>query len=378
MRIAIDYTPALRQGAGIGRYTRGLVDGLALLAPPDEITLLLAADAVDHAGRPLPVFPTRRIPLRSRYQAILWHRLHVPLPADWFSGDVDIYHSPDFVLPPLRRARGVMTVHDLSFLQVPDCADPGLRRYLERAVPHAVQRAARILADSVSTRHDLINLLGVDADRIDVVYPGVGPAYRPVTDEVQRAAVCQRYTLHPPFILAVGTLEPRKNYRTLFQAYAAARAGGRLPHRLVIAGGRGWLYQSIFDTVTQLGLQDAVHFLGYVAEADLPTLYSLADGLAFPSRYEGFGIPVIEAMACGTPVVTANNSSLPEAAGDAALLVAADDVDGLAQALVQLLTDDTLRSALRQRGFTQAARFTWMDAARSLRRAYLHTLEETR
>ncbi len=376
MRIAIDYTPALRQGAGIGRYTRGLVDGLLALAPPADITLLRAADAADHPAGSMPPFPVRRIPLSSRHQAILWHRLHLPLPADWFTGRVDIYHSPDFVLPPLRRARGVMTVHDLSFLQVPDCADPGLRRYLEQAVPHAVRRATRILADSASTKQDLVTLLGVDAARIDVVYPGVGPAYRPVTDAAQRDDVRRRYALRTPFILAVGTLEPRKNYDTLIRAYALARASAHLPHALVIAGGQGWLYQSIFDTVRQLGLHDWVQFLGYVAEADLPTLYSLADAFAFPSRYEGFGIPVIEAMACGTPVVTANNSSLPEAAGQAALLVAADDVAGLAQALGQLLTDDILRATLRQRGFAQAARFTWPSAAQALLHAYAHTLED--
>lgn len=376
MRIAIDYTPALRQGAGIGRYTRGLVAGLHALAPADAITLLVAADALGGLATSTLPFPTRRIPLASRHQAILWHRLHLPLPADWFAGEVDIYHSPDFVLPPLRRAHGVMTVHDLSFRQVPDCADPGLRRYLERAVPHALRRAARILADSHSTKHDLMTLLDVDAARIDVVYPGVGPAYRPVSDEAQRQVIRQRYGLDRPFIFSVGTLEPRKNYGRLIQAYAAVRARERLPHQLVIAGGQGWLYQSIFDTVRQLDLQENVRFLGYVDEADLPALYSLADAFAFPSRYEGFGIPVIEAMACGTPVITANNSSLPEAAGDAALLVAAEDVDGLAQAIGQVLTDDVLRSTLRQRGFSQAARFTWADAAQSLLHAYAHTLED--
>ena len=377
MRIAIDYTPALRQGAGIGRYTRGLVEGLRTVAAATEITLVLAADAVTNPPGTLPALPMRRIPLSTRQQAILWHRLHVPLPADRFVGPVDIYHSPDFVLPPLHRARGVMTVHDLSFLQVPDCADPGLRRYLERAVPHALRRATRILADSVNTKQDLVTLLGVDAARIDVVYPGVGPQYTPVTDEAQLQAVRDRFAITGPFILALGTLEPRKNYVNLIRAFAALHTSAQLPHRLVIAGGRGWLYQSIFDTVTQLGLQRQVQFLGYVDEADLPTLYSLADAFAFPSRYEGFGIPVIEAMACGTPVVTANNSSLPEAAGDAALLIDAGDVDGLAQAMQRVLTDDALRVTLRQRGFAQAARFTWTGAAQSLLAAYARTMKDS-
>ena len=195
--------------------------GLAALDVRPDITLLVASDA--HNRRPShvegqPSFPQRRLPLSSRQQAILWHRLHVPLPLEWLAGAFDLFHAPDFVLPPLRHARGVITVHDLSFLRLPECADARLAAYLAQAVPHAVRRASRILADSVNTQRDLTTLLDVDTARIDVVYPGIGPRYRPVTDADQRRTVAQRYQLNGPFILSLGTLEPRKNSPRLIRA----------------------------------------------------------------------------------------------------------------------------------------------------------------
>ncbi len=377
MRIALDYTPALQQGAGIGRYTQGLVAGLAALTPRPDITLLLAADAAapagDDAAPGLP-FAQRRLPLTSRQQAILWHRLHAPLPLEWLAGRFDLFHAPDFVLPPLRHARGIITIHDLSFLRVPECADSRLALYLTRAAPHALRRAARILADSHSTQHDLSELLAVDPARMDVVYPGIGPRYRPVTDEEQRRAVAARYQLSGPFVLSVGTLEPRKNYPRLISAFARLRRQTGAPHTLVIGGGKGWLTESIFAQVEREQAASFVRFLGYVNEDDLPTLYSLADLYAFPSRYEGFGIPVIEAMACGAPVVCADNSSLPEAAGDAALLVNADDTEAWVAALERGLTDQAWRQAARRRGFAQAGRFTWQASATQLMAAYARAI----
>ncbi len=379
MRIALDYTAALRQGAGIGRYTQGLVAGLAALETRPDLTLLVAADADrgPFGGREAPPpFPRRRLPLSSRQQAILWHRLHLPLPLEWLAGAFDLFHAPDFVLPPLRRALGVITVHDLSFLRVPECAEARLVAYLTQAVPHAVRRASRILADSVNTQRDLTALLDVDPARIDVVYPGIGPRYQPVTDGEQRRAVAQRYQLNGPFILSLGTLEPRKNYPRLIRAFAQLRRQSGLAHTLVIGGGKGWLTESLFALAEQEKVASFVRFLGYVDEADLPALYSLADLYAFPSRYEGFGIPVVEAMACGTPVVCADNSSLPEAAGAAAILVNADDTDALAAALERGLTDQAWRAAARRLGQAQAARFSWRASAAQLVAAYAKAGQE--
>lgn len=372
MRIVIDYTPAVHQGAGIGRHTRGLVQALAPLATGHDLSLLVFG----RGPQPIqpPPLPVRVSPVPNRWLTIAWQRLQLPLPVEWLSGATDLYHASDFVLPPLHRARSLLTVHDLSFLTVPEYADAGLRRYLSRVVPRSVARADRILADSVSTRNDLVQLLGVDPARITVVYPGVEPRFQPQQDTALLARVRARYNLgEQPFILGVGTLEPRKNWQGLIRAWTRLREHTRLPHRLVLAGGKGWLAEGIFAAAAASPYRDDIVFTGFVDDADLPALYSAAAAFAFPSWYEGFGIPVVEALACGTPVVCANNSSLPEAAGEAALLVAADDETALATALQRLLEDHTLRAKLRTAGFAQAARFTWSAAAATLWAAYEQT-----
>jgi glycosyltransferase involved in cell wall biosynthesis len=372
--IVIDYTPALRQTAGIGRYTRSLVGALAEADCEHTYTLFCAGERPEAARWPAN-FRVRVSPLSARWLAIGWQRLRLPVPAELLTGRAALFHSPDFTLPPLAGARGVVTVHDLSFMRLPECADPGLRAYLESALPRAVRRADRILADSLNTRDDLIELLGLPGDSITVVHGGVEPRFHRITDLELLRAVRARYRLPERFILSVGTLEPRKNYPRLIAAYAAVRRSDpALPHRLVIAGKPGWLYEDIYAEVERAGLAEYVTFMGFVADADLPALYTLADLLAFPSLYEGFGLPPLEAMACGTPVVAGCNSSLIETIGDGGLLVDAIDVPALAEALRQALGDNELRASLVTRGLAQAARFTWQSAAQELLTAYAQAL----
>lgn len=370
-RIAIDYTAAVKQMGGIGRYTRGLVHALAALPLQDEYTLLVAGRGNDPALRS-PAFHVHNLPLPERYVNIIWHRAHLPVPkVEWFTGPLDIFHSPNYVLPPLARARAVLTIHDLSFLRVPQHADPRLQAYLSRAVPEATRRADLILADSHNTKADLIELLRIDPDKVDVVPAGVEDRFRPINDAAALDVVRRRYGLgSEPFILSLGTLEPRKNFSGLIESYALLRHEHNVPHRLVIAGGKGWLYEGIFETRRRLGLEEMVLFAGFVADQDLPALYNTADLFAFPTWYEGFGLPVLEAMACGTPVVTADNSCLPELVGDAALLVSATEVEELAHAMYCLLTDASLRDTLAKRGMSRARQFTWPLAAQKLLTAY--------
>jgi len=367
MRIAIDYTAAVRQRGGIGRYTRELVQALAALDQANEYVLLVQ-DRPGRAEAPAPNFRLRSTGLSEPWLTRLWQRLGLPLPVEVFTGPVDIFHSPDFVLPPTRRGtRTLLTVHDLSFIRDPDSAPPALRAYLERVVPRSVARADHILADSAATRHDLITLYDVPGEKVSVVYSGVNAAFRPVRDAARLAEVCARYGLRRPYILSLGTLQPRKNYIRLIRAFACARRSPALrDHQLAIVGGKGWLYEAIFAEVERLGLHDSVLFPGFVADADLPALYSAAALFVYPSLYEGFGLPVLEAMACGTPTVVSNASSLPEVAGDAALLVDPHDEAALAQALEQALSDDGLRARLVAQGFEQARRFTWAAAAGQL------------
>ena len=373
MRIGIDYTAALKQSGGIGRYTRGLITTLAHLDHRHNYTLLATPDAPLADLQPFQAhqnFSYKIYPLAERWMTIGWHRFFLPIPVEWFAGPVDLFHSPNFILPPTRRARTLLTVHDLSFMRHPQGAVDSLRRWLEKVVPRSLARADHILADSESTKQDLIDIFGLDPSAVTVVGAGVEERFRPITDPTVLAAVRQRYFIPPSakFILGLGTLEPRKNFTGLIEAFN--RSPVRETHHLVIAGGRGWLYENIFAAAAASPVADRIHLIGFVADDDLPALYSLADIFAYPSHYEGFGIPVIEAMACGTPVVCANNSSLPEVAGQAAQLIEATDTTALADSLQRLAADPTLRQQAIEQGFQQARKFTWPAAAQRLLQVY--------
>ncbi|MEA3338045.1 MAG: glycosyltransferase family 1 protein [Chloroflexota bacterium] len=371
MHITIDYTPAVHQGAGIGRHTRGLVNALAPLLDKHKVTLLVFGSPPEGLVKAPDGMDVRIVPIASRWLTIGWHRLKVPLPVDWLSSPSDLYHASDFALPPVRRAKTLLTIHDLSFLTVPEYADERLRCFLANTVPHSVRRANHILADSKSTKRDLVDLMNVDEEQITVVYPGVDHRFQPLTNSPGLQIVREKYGLgRAPFILGVSTLEPRKNWPGLIRSWDRLRRETDHPHRLVIAGGKGWLTNEIFRVADESDFREDITFTGFVEDADLPHLYSAADLFALPTWYEGFGIPVVEAMACGTPVVCSDNSSLPEAAGDAALLVDAADEVGLISAMRLLIENDSLRSELRQRGLAQARRFTWESAAQTLLSTY--------
>ena len=379
MRIGIDYTSAVHQGAGIGRLTRGVIRALAEIDVQNQYTLFVQGRELTY---PPPVpdlrnvasgihndnFREVRTRIDERWWNRIWHRLHLPIAVEWTTGDLDLFHSPDFTLPPVRKGtKTVVTVHDLSFLRLPRCFEPALLDYLVKNVPAALARADWILADSESTKRDLIELLDADGERITVIYPGVEPRFQPIADPDGLEPVRKKYGLPDRFILSLGTVQPRKNYVGLIQALARMRDREIC---LVIVGGKGWLYQDIFAAAEELGLQDRVIFAGFVDDADLPALYNLAEVFAFPSLYEGFGIPPLEAMACGIPVVTADNSSLPEVVGETGILVDAHDTEGIASAIDSVLADKDLRQRLVTQGHIQARTFTWEKAAERLLATY--------
>lgn len=373
MRIGIDYTSAARQSAGIGRFTRELIRAALALDEDNDYRLLVAGRqpvAEAHLPKVSHRYRLVQTPISERNLVRLWHRLQIPLPVEVFLGRVDIFHSPDFVLPPVARAVKVLTIHDLSFLRVPECADPRLRWYLGQVVPRSVGRADFLLADSESTRRDLVELLGVPPDRVQVIYAGVDAMFAPVEDAEALRRAREKYARGRPYILAVGTLEPRKNYPTLIRAFARARQEARLPHALVIVGRKGWVYEPIFAAVDDLRLHDEVLFPGFVPDEELPALYNAADVLVTPSFYEGFGLPALEAMACGTPVIVSDVSSLPEVVGDAGVRVDPRDEAGLAEAIVRVVGDSALRAGLREAGLRRAREFTWDRAARELLGVY--------
>jgi glycosyltransferase involved in cell wall biosynthesis len=256
----------------------------------------------------------------------------------------------------------VVTIHDLGYLHHPEAHTPFQRWYLDASTRFNARVATRVIVDSRATRRDLVERYGANDAKMDVVYPGVGAEFVPVTDQDMLHAARSRYGIPERYLLYVGTLQPRKNLTRLVEAYASLCQHRAAPP-LVIAGKRGWLYNGLFARVEALGLATRVLFPGYLAQDDLPALLSGAIAFLMPSLYEGFGLPVLEAMACDTPVICSDVSSLPEVAGDAALLVDPLDTSAMVDAVDRLLTRPELRSELVQRGRAQVARFSWNKAA---------------
>ena len=370
MHLTLDYTPAIQQHAGIGRYTDQLTRALLPLDTGNDVRLFY----IDPLGR-VPAAPLDRLPRRMLRQAnkpwrlrvLLSSFLHQPLD-QLIDPAADIFHATDHLLPPLRHARSVFTLYDLTFLKFPEVHLPLNRWYSRLMVPRGLRAATAVIAISDCTKRDAVTIYRLPADRIRVIPLGVEARFQPI-DPAAAIKVRDRYHLPARFILAVGTIEPRKNLVTLLEAYRGLI--DRMPDlKLAIVGKRGWRAEAFFNRLRELGLEDRVIFPGFVPDDDLPAVYASAAVLAFPSIYEGFGLPVLEALACGTPVVCSNTSSLPEITAEAAILLAPDDVRGWSQALQRVVMDESLRLDLRRRGLQRAARFTWDATARQTQAVY--------
>lgn len=294
----------------------------------------------------------------------LWRRFSI-FPMELFAGRADIFFSPNFTLPYLaQKTRTVITVHDLAFMKYPQVVTGSSRAFLEYWVPRSIKMADKIICVSNSTKNDIMEHFNIQENKMVVIHEGCDGRFRPLPDDGVLKERCRnKYGLPDRFILYLGTLEPRKNIPSLLKAFAKARhdIDGL---KLVLAGKRGWLYQKIFDTIDDLGLQNDVFCAGAVDYQDLPLIYNLCEFFAFPSIYEGFGLPVLEAMACGKAVITSNISSLPEVGGDAVLLIDPNDIEGIAAALKKLSVDTAYRGLLEKKGLERARSFTWEDAAR--------------
>ena len=348
------------RSAGVSGYIRQLLLHLPAAAPDLDLTAFTPAGSVaDFSGIALE---HSRLQTGRPAQRILWEQALLPLSVRRRS--LDLLHGAVNVTPLFGLCPTVVTIHDLSFMRYPQAFPAMQRTYLRSQVRRSARRARHVIAVSRATRDDIVALFGVPPQRIAVVYNGVDDVFKPAEPDLVEAFRRER-ELPPRFVLHLGTLEPRKNLVRLVQAFAQARQ--RLPGsddlKLVLAGGKGWDYDDIFAAVERERLQEQVIFPGYIADADLPWLYRAATVFAYPSLLEGFGLPVLEAMACGTPVITSSVSSLPEVAGDAALLIDPASVDALAGTLVRVLSDAALASEMRAKGLLQAGRFSWQRTA---------------
>jgi glycosyltransferase involved in cell wall biosynthesis len=367
---------------GTEQYTYELLGALAQRDRQREYVLYCN-------GRPAalpPVGPNMR--LRDIPFPRLW--THARLSLEMAARPPDVLFVPAHVLPPVRPKRSVVTIHDLGYEHVPAAHPFRQRLYLRLSTLWSVRAATSIIAISRATRFDLVERYHVPPSKIHIVYHGVNPRLRPVEDRTTIEDICARYGIRTPYFLYIGTIQPRKNLVRLIEAFAQflrdRETGGQgdrerqdtancqLPTancQLVIAGKRGWLSDGIERRAAELGIADRVRFTGYVDDADVPALLSGALAFVFPSLYEGFGMPVLEAMACGTPVLTSSTSSLPEVAGDAALLVDPTNTAAIADGLMRLATNASLRDELRARGPVHAARFSWERCAEATLRVLL-------
>ena len=352
MLVGIDASRSVAdRPTGTEVYSLRLIQALLALESPHRFRLYFRSQPPTggFAGAELRAIPFRRAWTHAR---LSWEMARNP---------PDVLFVPAHVLPLVHPSTSLVTVHDLGYLHFPEAHPLRQRLYLDLSTRWNARVAAHVLADSEATRADLVARYGTPPAKITVAHPGREETLAPVRDPTSIESVKARYGISREYLVYLGTLQPRKNLARLVAAFAALRSEAVL----VLAGKRGWLYEDLFRQVRHLGLEGRVLFPGYVAGDDKAALLSGALAFVFPSLYEGFGLPVLEAQACGCPVLTSTTSSLPEVAGDAALLVDPGDVAAISAGLERIAADPALRADLVERGFANVQRFSWAACARS-------------
>jgi len=361
----VTFAASYRQ-AGVSRFTEQMVRALQQRDSNTEYSVFVNETARGgFTDSPNVHFRYTRLPTAKPVVRILWEQTVLPA----LARSLDVLHCPVNVLPVLTPCPAVLTIHDLTFLRYPERFRRERQGYLAALTRLSAGRARRIMTDSANTKQDVMDLLNVAAEKIEVVYPGLDEQFQPFTKE-DLAAFRRQHDLPEQFILYVGTLEPRKNVDTLVRAYGLLWRQGLQQWPLVIAGGRGWMFDHIFAEVERSGLVKQVFFPGYIDPGDLPRWYASASVFVYPSLYEGFGLPALEAMACGTPVIVSDASSLPEGVGDAGVRVDPRRPDELAEALAEVLQSKAKREHMAAAGLARAASFTWDRAAQQITRIY--------
>lgn len=378
MRIGIDATPITNR-SGTGYYTQKLIEFLGRADGENRYILFCPSGYAAHLEHPgmfdYPNFRVIKLRTGGPASIALWRQF--ALPRQITKLRIDLFHFPSFVASLRIDVPSVVTVHDLAFVLFPEAFSMLLRPYHRFIIPRSVKRCDSVIADSDSTRNDILKHLSRENGRVRTIHLGVDPVrFYHVSDEEKRARLRERYDLPEDIILYVGTLEPRKNIPRLIRAFACGVASKGLPHHLVIAGRKGWMFNEIFDEVRALNLESRVHFPGFIEPSRLATLYSMARALAYPSLYEGFGLPCLEAMSCATPVVISDRSSLPELVEDCGLVVDPTSVDSIAGALNKICSDDECRRDLSERGSRRARHFSWLTTAKKTLEVYDRTIAE--
>jgi len=367
MRICVDIQAAVSQRAGVGRYTRCLVEHLGALAAPEDELRLFFFDfhrrGLDFACPNARLQPARWFP--GKYAQQSWKRLHWP-PFDWFAGKADLYHFPNFTIPPLSRGKTVVTIHDMSFVRYPEFAEAKNLKYLNAVIHDTARRADAIITDSTFSKREIEDCLKVPPERVFATPLGVSPDYtRPPDWRIQ--SFRDRHHLSRPYLLTVGTIEPRKNLPFMIEVFEHLDG---FDGDLVIAGMPGWKVGPILEQFEQSPRRDRIRYIKYLPDGELPSLYAGAELFLTTSFYEGFGLPPLEAMACGTPVVASAGGSLPEVLGNAAVIISGFDRGDWTGVINSLLGDRPRRDRIAALSPAHAARYSWRETARKTWEVY--------
>lgn len=373
MRIGIDVHMVGEQETGNETYVINLLRALLAREDSNEYVPLTPRPSAFEAALG-PSSRTRAVRVHPA-PSLLRVPLGIPLAA--YRHSLDLLHMT-YILPPVCPVPTVVTIHDISFEVYPETFSHRDRLVLSWGVPFSARRAVRVIAVSDHTKRELVHRYAIPDEKIRVIHEAAAPLFQPVKDPARLEAVRRKYSMAPPYLLSVGNLQPRKNLATLLEAYGVAKAEGRISHQLVIVGGQGWQGARVLEQVKAQGLEGEVVLTGYVPTEDLPSLYSGADLFVYPSLYEGFGLPPLEAMACGTPVVASNAASLPEVLGDSAWLVDPHDVRELASTILRILGDSALARRFSGLGLAHARRFSWDRTASQTVEVYREALEVER
>lgn len=365
MRIGIDVTALPTQLFGAGNYIVNLTQTLIRTdSANDYFVFSKPQQAPLFAGRGYAQIVPADLP--TRYHRIAWEQVAFPRLIQRYR--LDVVHSPHYTMPVLASCARVVTFHDMTFMLHPEAHLLYKLLFFRTMIPISARSADALIAISQNTQKDILNLFPARSNRLFTIPYGIVPIFQPMPRSAQINAL-RKYDLPEPFVLYVGNLEPRKNLPSLLRAFATLVKRG-LPHSLVLVGSRGWMDDDIFSTLRDLNVGHRVFMPGYVPQEELPALYSAASLFVYASRYEGFGLPILEAMACGVPVITSNVASMPEIAGDAGMLIDPNNETELSEAMARILNDSELRAKMSRDGIERARQFSWERAARETLRVY--------